>query len=323
MSAGDVCLRTLCSSSAVLANPEKWRIKNAPPGILGVKQRATQLGCPHDDPVYPIAKQLHSVPSAFRAVSCVVSDFGVAPVAFYDNTPVEYIMVGRDGTIRGRVTVPRIGVVGTTFGKPGLFASPDVERMTGDPKLPSFGVSLHDKNALARTVVARRGGIDPALVEAESAAAQQVVAGATVLPLVLRGGANFGGFDFSATLPKKPRTKRRNSEMEDNMTCLMSNIGGPMFDPAVRVADRMRPHLRKRGRHDRNSTKKDKGGHCRRPRARARLFCQPWIAALHKHHRGSGRAGPKSRRDSTTVSENWKTAAKPVGSNADCQVYGD
>ena len=259
LSAGDVCLRTLCSSSAVLANPEKWRIKNAPPGILGVKQRATQLGCPHDDPVYPIAKQLHSVPGAFRAVSCVVSDFGVAPVAFYDNSPVEYIMVGRDGTIRGRVTVPRIGVVGTAFGKPGLFASPDVERMAGDPKLPSFGVSLHDKNALARTVVARRGGIDPALVEAESAAAQQVVAGATVLPLVLRGGSNFGGFDFSATLPKKPRTKRRNSEMEDNMTCLMSNIGGPMFDPAVRVADRMRPHLRKRGRHGRNSTKKTKG----------------------------------------------------------------
>ena len=232
LTAGEVSLRTLCSSSAVLCDPAKWRVSNAPPGVLDADQDAVELGCAEDDPLYPVAAQLQSVPHAFSAVPCLASEFGVAPVGFWDS-PVEYIMVGRDGRIRGREVVDRIGIVGTAFGKTGLFASPELEKMATSADLPSFTTTLRDKSAVARTVTARRGGIDPALFENSAEVAERVVKSATVLPLVLRGTGKFGGLDFSRTLPRKPPTKRSasTSDSDANTVQLVPNIIGPMVDP--------------------------------------------------------------------------------------------
>lgn len=173
LTAGEAALRTLCSSSAVMGDPARWRVQNAPPGVLDAEQDAVELGCAEDDPLYPVAAQLQSVPHAFSAVPCATTEFGVAPVGFRE-TPIEYIMVGRDGRIRGREVVDRIGIVGTAFGKPGLFASPELEKMAASADLPSFTTTLRDRAAVARTVTARRGGIDPACFE-DSADRKSVV----------------------------------------------------------------------------------------------------------------------------------------------------
>jgi hypothetical protein len=254
LTAGEVALRTLCSSSAVMGDSAKWRVQNAPPGVLDAEQDAVELGCAEDDPLYPVAAQLESVPHAFSAVPCVTTEFGVAPVGFWA-TPIEYIMVGRDGRIRGREVVDRIGIVGTAFGKPGLFASPELEKMAASADLPSFTTTIRDRSAVARTVTARRGGIDPACFEDSAEVAERVVKSATVLPLVLRGTGKFGGLDFSRTLPRKPPTKRSasTSDSDANTVQLVPNIIGPMVDPGAGVAKRIRPHLQKRGK-KRNST---------------------------------------------------------------------
>ena len=254
LTAGEVSLRTLCSSSAVLCDPAKWRVQNAPAGVLDADQDAVELGCAEDDPLYPVAAQLQSVPHAFSAVPCLASEFGVAPVGFWES-PVEYIMVGRDGRIRGREVVARIGIVGTAFGKRGLFASPELEKMATSDDLPSFTTTLRDRSAVARTVTARRGGIDPTCFEESAEVAENVVKKPTVLPLVLRGKGKFGGLDFSRTLPRKPPTKRSasTSDSDANTVQLVPNIIGPMVDPGAGVAKRIRPHLQKRGK-KRNST---------------------------------------------------------------------